>query len=445
MRGWVALVAAGAVFAAASATSAQVGILRALTGTEPSADDASSISEEFQLDETVDVALLSALDSVGLGERWRSIGTIDPRSAGVSVDGNDIQELRDQLVADATALASFRSQVRTLTQREGQYGELAAALEAHRAISQLDLSAIQTDQAMVSEALKSTAVTRYVFGHSGQTAGENLEVLYTNATRNTLVGVAVEDLTTRREVGQAALAGLLDDVDQFEAAIAEQDSLHASIVRQLDAAAQERDRLEILVPEQLAELAESRMGARVKGLGLSLVTLDAYLHAEAVTAVTYPECALRWQAIAGIGRVESNHGRDKNGFIDATGNVTTPFLGIVLDGTVEGTVTVFDTDGGALDGDAVYDRAVGLFQFLPRSWRQVAVDATDDGLADPNNMYDGAATVAVYLCTRVSPMTEDDQLRSAYRTYNNSADYVDAVLEYVHQYDEFDVATSDQS
>ena len=38
-----------------------------------------------------------------------------------------------------------------------------------------------------------------------------------------------------------------------------------------------------------------------------------------------------------------------------------------------------DTDGGELDKDTVYDRAVGPMQFIPSTWAVVKVDADGDG------------------------------------------------------------------
>jgi len=45
-----------------------------------------------------------------------------------------------------------------------------------------------------------------------------------------------------------------------------------------------------------------------------------------------------------------------------------------------------DTDGGVLDGDPVWDRAVGPFQFIPSTWMHWKADGNGDGVADPQNI-----------------------------------------------------------
>lgn len=83
---------------------------------------------------------------------------------------------------------------------------------------------------------------------------------------------------------------------------------------------------------------------------------------------------LRWQVLAGIARVESDHGRFGGAATDVKGDVRPRIIGIALDGT-HGTAVISDTDAGELDGDVVWDRAVGPFQFIPSSWAIFGVDA----------------------------------------------------------------------
>jgi len=52
-----------------------------------------------------------------------------------------------------------------------------------------------------------------------------------------------------------------------------------------------------------------------------------------------------------------------------------------MDGSLAATAVVVDSDGGALDGDARYDRATGPMQFLPGTWRSIGADGNGDGVA----------------------------------------------------------------
>jgi membrane-bound lytic murein transglycosylase B len=113
--------------------------------------------------------------------------------------------------------------------------------------------------------------------------------------------------------------------------------------------------------------------------------------------------------------------------------VTPPIFGPPLDGS-NGFAVVGDSDGGAMDLVPTSDRAVGPMQFLPSSWRANEVDLTGDGAADPQNIYDAAATAAAYLCRSGPGLDDEARLRGAYFSYNHSLEYVDIVLGYAHGY-----------
>ena len=126
------------------------------------------------------------------------------------------------------------------------------------------------------------------------------------------------------------------------------------------------------------QVADTRLTASVTGTDLSLVVLDAYWRAAARMATLQPACRLSWPTLAGIGRVESGNGTFGGDEVGADGEEATPIIGIPLDGT-NGTQRITDTDGGALDHDAVYDRAVGPMQVLPSAWRRYGLDGNGDG------------------------------------------------------------------
>ena len=189
--------------------------------------------------------------------------------------------------------------------------------------------------------------------------------------------------------------------------------------------------------EQLAKneqrVAEARMSATVTGTDLSTGALDAYWRAAVALQVSNPNCAIPWWAIAGVGRTESKHGTYRGASLGRDGLVSPPIFGPELNGSNSFAI-VRDSDGGALDGTATTDRAVGPMQFLPSSWKAVARDATGDGVADPQNLYDAALTAGVYLCRKGPGLNQEGPLRAAYFSYNRSQRYVDIVMSQAFDY-----------
>jgi membrane-bound lytic murein transglycosylase B len=72
--------------------------------------------------------------------------------------------------------------------------------------------------------------------------------------------------------------------------------------------------------------------------------------------------------------------------------------------------------------------AFGISQFLPSSYLQYSVDGNDDGKADLFNSDDAIFSVANYLAKHKWNSASEKQQRKAVWSYNNSNDYVDAVL-----------------
>lgn len=152
-----------------------------------------------------------------------------------------------------------------------------------------------------------------------------------------------------------------------------------------------------------------------------------YQRAEAVLAGADPGCHLPWTLLAAIGRVESDHGRRDGGSLDANGMATPALVGPALDGA-GGVDAVPDTDGGELDGDVRWDRAVGPLQFLPTTWATVGVDADGDGRRSPQDIDDAAVGAAVHLCSDDQDLATGAGLHRAVLRYNHDPAYVEVVL-----------------
>jgi membrane-bound lytic murein transglycosylase B len=181
------------------------------------------------------------------------------------------------------------------------------------------------------------------------------------------------------------------------------------------------------------QAASSLAGGAVAGLGIPLATLDAYLRAQGTIAAERPACGLEWWMLAGIGRVESNHGRYGGAQLVANGDTSPHIVGIPLDGG-PGIAAIADSDGGLWDADVVWDRAMGPMQFIPGTWRRYAADGNGDGRQDPHNVYDVTVAAGRYLCNAVGHLGDDDTLTRAYLSYNHSGAYAARVLSLAREY-----------
>lgn len=184
----------------------------------------------------------------------------------------------------------------------------------------------------------------------------------------------------------------------------------------------------LVLPPPVTAAAPGAVGA----LGVPDVAVAAYQSAADRMARDQPGCRVSWTLIAGIGRVESGHAR--GGRVDATGRTVPLILGPVLDGSLAGNAAIRDTDGGRLDQDTVWDRAVGPMQFLPGTWARWGADANGDGTADPHNIADAALGTARYLCSGGGDLSQDAGARAAVFRYNHSNAYVDTVLAWAQAY-----------
>ncbi len=166
---------------------------------------------------------------------------------------------------------------------------------------------------------------------------------------------------------------------------------------------------------------------RVDRTGVPGRALTAYRNAEQLLARADAGCRVDWALIGAIGRVESHHGSFAGNVLGADGVARPGIIGIALDGS-RGTARITDTDGGSLDRDPRFDRAVGPMQFIPGTWRAVSQDGDGDGRRDPQDIDDAATATGAYLCSGPGDLsTTRDAYRAVYR-YNHSDDYVQTVL-----------------
>jgi len=176
--------------------------------------------------------------------------------------------------------------------------------------------------------------------------------------------------------------------------------------------------------------------------------MAAYVRAAGAMAEMDPACkGMSWPLIAAIGKVESNHASGHQ--IAEDGLITPPIVGPILNGSgVGGNRTpVYDSDGGAWDGNSQFDAAVGPVQFLPSTFRGYADRVRPGGGASPQNADDETLAAALYLCGNGRDLTDYEQLKKAIYAYNFSSAYVDEVLRWMKQYAELGagVPTGDAS
>jgi membrane-bound lytic murein transglycosylase B len=169
--------------------------------------------------------------------------------------------------------------------------------------------------------------------------------------------------------------------------------------------------------------------------GVPARALRAYAGAELAQRSATPDCRLSWSTLAGIGRVESDHGRFGGARVDADGEIRPSIVGPPLDGS-PGVREIRDTDGGRLDGDPTFDRAVGPMQFLPSTWARYGADGNGDGVNDPHQLDDAALAAAHYLCADGRDTASGEGWWAGVLTYNSSVDYARLVWAAADRYTE---------
>lgn len=166
--------------------------------------------------------------------------------------------------------------------------------------------------------------------------------------------------------------------------------------------------------------------------GIPELAVLAYAGAVVRSAEVTPDCGLGWNTLAAIGLTESDHGRHGGSVIQPDYRVSPPIFGVILDGG--DTANIPDTDGGALDGNAEYDRAVGPMQIIPRTWASWPSDGNGDGVPDPQNIADAAVAAANYLCHASGGMDTDAGWHAGIAAYNAGSGYLASIAAAAQRY-----------
>jgi hypothetical protein len=173
-----------------------------------------------------------------------------------------------------------------------------------------------------------------------------------------------------------------------------------------------------------------QVGTRV---GVPVVAVQAYGYAELVLRRTQPSCHLSWTTLAAIGKVESAHGSANGAVLGADGMAMPAIVGLPLDGK-GGRQLIRDTDGGSLDTDRTFDRAMGPLQFVPTTWRENAVDADNNGITDPNDIDDASLAAATYLCRDGRDLAKPEDWWEGILSYNDVRPYAQKVFTEANAY-----------
>ncbi len=285
--------------------------------------------------------------------------------------------------------------------------------------------------------MRSLAVASYVRGGSGTSIAYVLEAKdpVEMIRRNALIDSAAVVHHNTATVYELAKAAASRELVEAIAAVDRQTSVHAQAQAEVEVLAviSAEHRFALDYGRQLLDLVTA--AAPVAPSDIPRLYLDAYRQAASTLAKRMPACRVRWSAVAAIGKIESNHGRYRGTQLALNGDAYPRIIGIPLDGT-NNTRAIPDSDLGRLDGDDVWDRAVGPMQFIPTTWQRLAQDGNGDGVLDPNNAYDATLATATYLC-RSNPaggLDTDEGLRPSFFAYNRSETYVENVLAWTSIY-----------
>ncbi len=350
--------------------------------------------------------------------------------ATVAVDLDRIGALGVELSNARRALVDAED--RLVTHRAAQ---VRLTIVATRLETEVDAARAEESAARLALEDSQSDLGRFAIGTFVESGSLDLETFSTDVEPSPIPGLsgAAEDslLQTRAAAVERLAAAaaersrLVEDLDRTRVETGE------AVTAAVEA---EQDRVTATAQvERLEPRFESALLlAPVTGTDFPVVVLDAYHRAAVASAESRPRCGVRWDHLAGIGRVESHHGTYGGTTLGSDGRTVGEILGPVLDGTRFAAIP--DTDGGAWDGDVVWDRAVGPMQFIPGSWKRFGADGNDDGVVDPHNLYDAALAAANHLCGSAGDLGDAANYQRALLGYNRSVSYGLTVMGYAERY-----------
>jgi membrane-bound lytic murein transglycosylase B len=340
-------------------------------------------------------------------------------------------------------LAAAEKELKAAQGHEAQVAKRLRSFETAVAEAEGRLAALGEEEQSTAERLVSArgrlrdlAVGQYV---TGGYMGLSLHYLVNAegpedlARRGALLGQASEvqrsATNTYKRANQAVSDQIRTDVRIRDEAISNRDLTAAELL-----AASEQVRIVTAEVENRRLLLDvATAAAPVLPSDIPRLFLDAYQRAASTMQREQPRCRVGWTAIAAIGKIESDHGRFRGSQSTLNGDPVTPIIGIRLDGSNSAVIT--DTDGGLVDGDLEFDRAVGPMQFIPSTWKRWAADGDGDGAYDPQDVDDATLAAGRYLCES-GPLTTAAGWRAAVLSYNASDAYLRSVLAATNDYAE---------
>ena len=336
-----------------------------------------------------------------LDDARAAIATAETERDDLDLDRRSLERRVDALRSDRRAVVLELDEIRAAIRQLAIASYMGSGSQAEEEVFSLNAGKV------VLESRRQTFVSEVRDGQGGRQAALEAEA---------------DALTAALEVATAELAAVTQRISDLDGEIERQ-------ARIAYVALQE-------VPEAARRVREARLSGVVAGTDMPLIALNAYVKAAERLAEERRGCGITWWDLAGVGIVESNHGRFAGTELSVDGDTETPIVGLALDGT-EGLALITDSDGGLLDGDPVLDRAVGPMQFIPQTWYRYESDGNDDEVSDPNNIYDAALAAARYLCAVGVDVRVEEGKRRAFFAYNHHEEYVETVYANALRYSTF--------